>query len=154
MHPEITKLEPRISIIGLLVDDIERSYRFYSDGLGFPARRKPGSDWIGFRLQGICLCIYPYDGMKAEHLKRRLDKEKALDRALLHGIGLAYNTREKHEVIQVLELAQRSGGTIEKPPEDTFWGGYSGYFADPDGHLWEVAWADSWKFNPDGSLVL
>jgi uncharacterized glyoxalase superfamily protein PhnB len=83
-----------------------------------------------------------------------MDKEKALDRTTLHGMSLAYNTREKHEVLQVLELAERSGGTIEKMPEETFWGGYSGYFADPDGHLWEVAWAESWEFNPDGSLVL
>lgn len=154
MNTPITKLEPRISIIGLLVEDIHRSYRFYADGLGFPTTRKPEDNWVGFKLQGICFCIYPYDAMKAEHLKRRMDKEKALDRAILHGVGLAYNTREKHEVLQVLELAQRAGGTIEKMPEETFWGGYSGYFADPDGHLWEVAWAESWEFHPDGSLIL
>ena len=62
--------------------------------------------------------------------------------------------REGDQVEEVLALAKRCGGTIEKEPEDTFWGGYSGYFADPDGHLWEVAWAESWEFNPDGSLVV
>lgn len=69
------------------------------------------------------------------------------------GIGLAYNTREKHED-ETLELARSAGGVIEKAPENMFWGGYGGYFSDPDGHLWEVAWAESWEFNPDGSLVI
>lgn len=154
MPAPLTPLEPRISIVTLLVADIDRAHRFYADGLGFPVARKADGNWVGFKLQGLCFCLYPYDAMKSEHLGRTLDRTRALDRTLLHGVGLAYNTREKHEVAQVLELAQRAGGTIEKAPEDTFWGGYSGYFADPDGHLWEVAWAESWKFNPDGSLVL
>ena len=85
---------------------------------------------------------------------RRIDIKRALDRDLMPAMGLAYNTREKHQVEEVLELAKNAGGTIEKEPEETFWGGYSGYFADPDGHLWEVAWAASWEFNADGSLVL
>ncbi len=150
----IAKLEPRISIIGLYVRDLPRSYRFYAEGLGFPTTRKPEDTWIGFRLNGICFCLYPYEELKAEKLKRRLEVDRAIDRTLMPGVGLAYNTREKHQVEEVLALAERSGGTIEKDPEETFWGGYSGYFADPDGHLWEVAWADSWKFHPDGSLVL
>ena len=151
---KITKLEPRISIIGVCVSDIERSYEFYANGLGFPTNRKPEDTWIGFSLNGICFCIYPYENLKAENLERKIDIKRALDRGLMHGIGLAYNTREKHQVEEVLELARKAGGTIEKEPEETFWGGYSGYFADPDGHLWEVAWASSWEFNPDGSLVL
>lgn len=151
---KVTKLEPRISIIGLYVSDLERSYEFYANGLGFPTNRKPEDTWIGFKLNGICFCIYPYENMEAENLERKIDIKRALERDLMHGIGLAYNTREKHQVAEVLELAKNAGGTIEKEPEDTFWGGYSGYFADPDGHLWEVAWAASWEFNPDGSLVL
>lgn len=149
-----TKVEPRISIITLGGSDTKRSYAFYADGLGFPTHCKPEDDWIGFKLNGICLCIYPYENLKAENLKRDIDISRALDRTLMPGMGLAYNTREKHQVEEVLELAERFGGTIEKAPEETFWGGYSGYFADPDGHLWEVAWAESWDFNPDGSLVL
>jgi catechol 2,3-dioxygenase-like lactoylglutathione lyase family enzyme len=150
----IARLEPRLSIITLLVRDLERAYRFYGEGLGFPARRKPGSDWIGFRLQGVCLSIFPYEAFADEKLKRRANAERALDRAAIPAISLAYNTRQKHEVAEVLELARRAGATIEKEPEDTFWGGYSGYFSDPDGHLWEVAWADFWQFNPDGSLIV
>ena len=151
----ITKLEPRISIIGLHVSDLHRSYEFYAKGLGFPTTRRPeDGNWIGFQLNGICFCLYPYAELKAENLQRALDPTRALDRTLMPGIGLAYNTREKHEVEEVLKLAEKAGGTIEKSPEDTFWGGYSGYFSDPDGHLWEVAWAESWEFNPDGSLVV
>lgn len=152
---KITKLEPRISIIGLYVSDLQRSYDFYAKGLGFPTTRKPEDGaWIGFRLNGICFCIYPYEELKAENLKRAIDARRALDGSLMPGIGLAYNTREKGEVTEVLKLAERSGGKIEKEPEETFWGGFSGYFSDPDGHLWEVAWAESWEFNPDGSLVI
>ncbi|MEM7681937.1 MAG: VOC family protein [Planctomycetota bacterium] len=147
-------MEPRISILTLLVEDMRRSYRFYAEGLGLPTSRKPDDDWIAFRLQGVCLCIYPYAKFAGEHLPRRLDADRALDRGVVPPISLAYNTRQKREVDQVLQLAERAGGTIEKPAADTFWGGYSGYFADPDGHLWEVAWAESWKFHPDGSLVI
>ena len=151
---KLTKLEPRISIISLFVTDLKRSYEFYSNGLGFPTNRKADDSWIGFNLNGLCFCLYPYEEMKSENLERKIDAARALDRQVLPGIGLAYNTREKHQVREVLKLAQNAGGTIEKEPENTSWGGYSGYFSDPDGHLWEVAWAESWEFNEDGSLVL
>ena len=151
---KIKKLEPRISIITLLVSDLKRSYNFYANGLGFPTKNNAEESWIGFKLNGICFCIYPYHEFKSENLDRKPDLDRTLSRDLLPAIGLAYNTRKKHQVAEVLELARQSGGTIEKEPEETFWGGYSGYFSDPDGHLWEVAWAESWEFNPDGSLVL
>ena len=72
----------------------------------------------------------------------------------LPSFTLAHNTREKQQVDQISSSAEHAGGKIEKPAADTFWGGYSGYFSDPDGYLWEVAYADFWKFNPDGSLVI
>lgn len=154
MSEAIAHLEPRISIISLAVQDIHRSFDFYARGLGFPTTRTPESGWIGFRLNGICLCIYPYADLAKEHLPRKIDPAGAFDRSRMPPVTLAYNTRTKDEVPQVLDLAARAGGKIEKPPEETFWGGYSGYFSDPDGHLWEVAWADSWKFNSDGSLIV
>jgi hypothetical protein len=147
-------LEPRLSIITLFVTDLPHSYHFYAGGLGFPTKNKPADPWIGFKLNGLCLCIYPYQNLQAENLTRRIDPARAFDPQLMPPIGLAYNTRHKHEVQEVLNLAQAAGGTIEKQPQDTFWGGYSGYFSDPDNHLWEVAWADTWKFHPDGSLIL
>ncbi|MEM6560057.1 MAG: VOC family protein [Planctomycetota bacterium] len=154
MSGDLKFLEPRISIITLLVRDMQRSYHFYADGLGFPTKGKPSDDWIAFKLSGICLSIYPYAKFTDEHLSRRLDADHAMNPKIVPPVGLAYNTREKHQVEEVLRLAEQAGGTIEKQPADTFWGGCSGYFSDPDGHLWEVAWADSWKFNPDGSLIL
>lgn len=147
-------LEPRISIVCLHVADIHRSYRFYAEGLGFPTTRRPEQKWIAFKLQGLCFCLYPYDLLADAHLKRRLDAARALDRTIVPAVGFAYNTRHKHEVDEVLELARRAGGTIEKMPEENSWGGYGGWFSDPDGHLWEVAWAADWHFNPDGSLIV
>jgi hypothetical protein len=70
------------------------------------------------------------------------------------GIALAYNTRAKAEVDAVLAEAEAAGGRIVKPAKDTFWGGYAGYFADPDGHLWEVAWNPDWPLADDGSVRL
>ena len=148
------KLEPRISIIGLTVSDMKRAYRFYAEGLGFPTKNKEDDPWIGFNLNGICFSLYPYSEVDKENVPRKIDIGHALNSEYFPGIGLAYNTREKSEVIEVLKLAESCGGKIEKLPEETFWGGYSGYFSDPDGHLWEVAWAESWEFNKDGSLVL
>ncbi len=69
------------------------------------------------------------------------------------GITIAHNVREKHEVDELLAEAARAGAKIEKRAADTFWGGYSGYFSDPDGHLWEIAWG-AFDFNDDGSLVI
>jgi uncharacterized glyoxalase superfamily protein PhnB len=74
-------------------------------------------------------------------------------RSKFTGITLAYNTRTKDEVTQVLALAERAGAKIEKPAQDAFWGGYSGYFSDPDGYLWEVAYG-AFPLREDGSLVI
>lgn len=77
----IQKLEPRVSIVTLLVRDLARSHRFDAEGLGFPTTRDPASeDWIGFRLNGICQCLYPYAKIGAENLERRLDVDRAIDR--------------------------------------------------------------------------
>ncbi len=75
-------------------------------------------------------------------------------RGCFSGITLAHNTRRKQDVDEVLRLAESAGGIIEKPAQTASWGGYSGYFSDPDGYLWEVAWAQFWQFSPDGSLVI
>ena len=131
MPNDIQSLDPRISIITLLVADMPRSYRFYAEGLGFPTSRSAEDDWIGFKLNGICFCIYPYEKFADENLPRRIDAAHAFDRNVLPTMTLAYNTREKQQVDQVLRLAEQAGGTIEKQPHDTFWGGYSGYFAGP-----------------------
>ncbi|MEO0794255.1 MAG: VOC family protein [Verrucomicrobiota bacterium] len=148
------RLDPRISIITLLVADTQRAYEFYANGLGLPTKSKADDQWIGFKLNGLILCLYPYEKAAAENFDRTIDAPRSLDPKLMPSKTLAYNTRQKHEVEELLALAERAGGKIEKKPHDTFWGGYSGYFSDPDGHLWEVAWAESWKFDDSGNLVL
>ncbi len=142
-------MEPRISIITLGVSDLEKSYRFYHDGLEFPTTSKPESGIIFFQTSGTCLALYPLD-----ELAKDVSSTLLVDRKGFTGITIAHNTKTKEEVDTILELAAQHGGKIEKPAQDTSWGGYSGYFSDPDAYLWEVAYSDAWEFNTDGSLVI
>ena len=140
-------MEPRISLITLGVQDLERSLRFYRDGLGLPTSWGVDKGVIFFRTGGTRLALYP---------RARLAKDVSPDliaeeRPKFAGFALAHNVREKADVDVILKQAQAAGGRIEKPGQDAFWGGYSGYFSDPDGHLWEVAWG-AFPFNDDGSL--
>jgi catechol 2,3-dioxygenase-like lactoylglutathione lyase family enzyme len=139
-------MEPRISLITLGVRDLGRSLRFYRDGLGFPTTWTPEKGVIFFRTAGTVLALYPYDD-----LAKDVGRGWGGERSKFTGVALAHNVREKAEVDAVLKLAEAAGGRIEKPARDAFWGGYSGYFSDPDGHLWEVAWG-AFPFNDDGSL--
>ncbi|MCW8331993.1 VOC family protein [Photobacterium sp. SDRW27] len=141
-------MEPRISIITLGVSDLEKSYQFYTS-LGFPTSRKPESGIIFFKTNGVCLALYPFD-----ELAKDVSPGFTPPRPEFSGITLAHNTKEKSEVDAILQLALSAGGKIVKSAQDVFWGGYSGYFTDPDGYLWEVAYGDCWDFNEDGSLVI
>lgn len=142
-------MEPRISIITLGVRDLEQSYKFYHQGLGFPTNWQPEQGIIFFQTSGVCLALYPHEKL-AEDIEPNFPKE----RSRFSGITLAHNTRTKDEVDEILELAEKAGGKIEKSAQLVHWGGYSGYFSDLDGYLWEVAWSESWEFNDDGSLVI
>lgn len=142
-------MEPRIHIITLGVQDLECAYDFYHHGLGFPTTRKPETGIIFFQTGGVCLALYP-----ADELAKDVAEDFPVDRSRFPGITLAHNTRSKEQVDEILQRAVEAGGKLEKPAQDTFWGGYSGYFSDPEGYLWEVAYADSWAFHPDGSLVI
>ncbi len=139
-------MEQRINIITLGVHDLTVATKFY-EALGF--KRTPvGSDAIAaFQLQGIVLCLYP---------EELLAEDATVDnvRSGFRGVTLAYNARDKAAVDAVLEEAKQAGATIVKEAQDVFWGGYSGYFADPSGHLWEVAWNPHWPLQADGSLRL
>ena len=126
-------MNPRISMITLGTTDLHRAIRFYRDGLGFPMHEASGGDVAFFNLQGTWLAVWP----------RHLLAEDALTAPQgvgFRGFALAHNTTSKVEVDAVLRLAEAAGASIVKPAHDTFWGGYSGYFSDPDGFLWEVAW--------------
>ncbi len=127
-------MEPRITIICLGVGDFNRSVEFYEKGLGFP--RKKGPDGIAFfQLSGTMLSLYPRDEL-AE------DITVPLQETGFPGFTLAHNVGSEQLVDATLEEAVAAGATLIKPGQKVFWGGYSGYFADPDGFYWEVA------FNP------
>jgi len=142
-------MEPRMSIITFGVADLERSYRFYKEGLGFPTSGTPSDGIIFFKTAGTRFAIYPADKL-AEEFAGKFTTETGTFR----NFTVAHNTRSKESVETILQQAERAGGKIEKPAQDVFWGGYSGYFSDPDGYLWEIAYADCWTFNEEGSLVL
>ncbi|MBM7035160.1 VOC family protein [Vibrio ulleungensis] len=143
-------MEGRISIITLGVKDLDRSIKFYKEGLGLDTSAEYGAEIAFFKTAGTCLALYPLDKLAEEFP----DRAVSIGNAQGSPVTLAHNTRSKDEVELVLAQAEAAGGTIIKPAQLVFWGGFSGYFQDPDGHLWEVAYADSWQFNDDGSLVI
>jgi catechol 2,3-dioxygenase-like lactoylglutathione lyase family enzyme len=136
-----------VSIVTLGVADMRKSIRFYRDGLGFPTTAKDDATWAIFRTGGVRLALYPRK-LLAEDIAPASDTGH-------HGFGgitLAHNTRTREAVDEILRLAERAGGRLIKPASEASWGGYSGYFADPDGYPWEVAWSASWSFGDDGTL--
>ncbi|QLK25386.1 VOC family protein [Natrinema zhouii] len=129
-------MRPRITLVTLGVEDLNQSISFYRDGLGFPMQdRDEDSDVAFFELEGTWLSLYPRD-LLAE------DAAVSDDGTGFSGVTLAHNVPSKDEVESLLAEAEAAGGRIVKPAQDVFWGGYSGYFADLDGHLWEVAYPE------------
>ena len=125
-------METRISLVTLGVTDLARSTAFYRDGLGLPATEDfPGI--VFFKLKGAWLSLYPREDLAA-------DATVPSGGQGFRGITLAHNVGSKEEVDAVLKQAESAGARIVKTARDADWGGYSGYFADPDGHLWEIAW--------------
>jgi catechol 2,3-dioxygenase-like lactoylglutathione lyase family enzyme len=141
-------MQPRISIITLGVADLARSHRFYAEGLGLPTTRDPADGILFFQTHGTTLALYPYAELAAD-----VGEAFTEPRSKFGGITLAHNVRTRAEVDELLAAAAAAGAEIIKPADDTDWGGYSGYFADPDGYLWEVAWG-AFEFNDDGSLTV
>lgn len=140
-------MKPRISLITLAVDDLERSVRFYREGLGLATKGIEGAEFeygsvAFFDLQAnLKLALYPRKSL-AKDSGLSLEKREAPQ------FSIGHNVSSKSEVELVMAQAKRAGATIVKPAQDTFWGGYAGYFQDPDGHLWEVAWNPHWPL-PD-----
>ncbi len=126
-------MEPRLSMITLGVSDLRRSVEFYRDGLGLPPRDGSGEEVAFFETSGTWLGLYP-----TANLAR--DANVPPDGQGFRAFSIAHNVRSREEVDQVLSLATSACATLPKPAVETDWGGYSGYFADPDGFLWEVAW--------------
>ena len=127
-------MKPKIGLITLGVRDFDKSLAFYRDGLGLPTHNfKDGEDVVFFKLEGSWLALYPRD-------KLAEDATMPDDGKGFSGFTLAHNEPSKEKVDTTFAEAIRAGAKPVKKPQDVFWGGYSGYFADPDGYLWEVAY--------------
>jgi uncharacterized protein len=136
-------MKPRITVITLGVDDLERSLHFYRDGLGFKTEGIVGAEFehgavVFFDLEaGLKLALYPRKSLA-------IDATLPLGQPSATELSIGHNVASKQEVDAVMEQARHAGAVIVKPSQDTFWGGYAGYFQDPDQHLWEVVWNPQW----------
>ena len=136
-------MKPRITVITLGVDNLDAALRFYRDGLGFPTEGIVGQEFE----QGAVVFIDMQPGLKLALWPRR---SVAHDTGLPLGpvspteLTLGHNVDSRSEVDAIMSQAVLAGAVIVKAAQDTFWGGYSGYFQDPDGHVWEVVWNPHW----------
>ncbi|MCE9500269.1 MAG: VOC family protein [Leptospira sp.] len=141
-------MRPKLNLITLGVKNFARSLDFFETGLGWKKSSASQDDVAFFPMQGIVFGIYPLK-LLAIDAKQKLAKTKSFS-----GITLAINVRSEKEVDTFLLKVKKLGGKIVKPGQKVFWGGYSGYFSDPDGHIWEVAHNPFFKFDKNGNLSL
>ena len=137
-------MKPRITVLTIGVDDLKRALAFYRDGLGLKTEGIVGQEFE----YGAVAFFDLENGLKLALWPRKIiahDSGLALQKPSGTEFTMGHNVNSKQEVDEVLVQAQKAGATIVKPAQDTFWGGYSGYFQDPDGHLWEVTWNPAWK---------
>jgi uncharacterized protein len=137
-------MDQRLSILTLGVANLNRSREFY-ERLGWRRSTAKAEGVVFFQAGGMALALYP-----REELAK--DANIAPEGRGFSGIALAYNTRNREEVDSVLAEAVAAGAKLLKPAQAAFWGGYSGYFSDPDGFLWEVAWNPFFPIAEDGSI--
>jgi catechol 2,3-dioxygenase-like lactoylglutathione lyase family enzyme len=140
-------MRQKFNLITLGVDDLERSLNFYEKGLGWKKSGKSMDDLALFPLGGITLALYP---------RQELGKDATLEyqSTEFSGIAISYNAKSEKEVDEILEQVAKLGATIIKPAQKVFWGGYSGYFKDPDGYLFEVAYNPFWELDENDNLKL
>jgi uncharacterized protein len=137
-------MKPRLTVLTLGVDDLERAVAFYRDGLGFPTEGIVGREFehgavAFFDLEsGLKLALWPRTSIA--HDTGLAERERAATE-----LTLGHNVESRAAVDAVMADAERAGARVVKPAGETFWGGYSGYFQDPDGHLWEVVWNPQWS---------
>ena len=138
-------MEQRISLVTLGVADLERARRFY-EALGWKTNAAPGDDVVFFQSGGMILALWG---------REQLTEDSGVeDLGGFGGVTLAQNVRSPAEVDRVMAEARAAGATITREAGETFWGGYSGAFADPDGHPWEIAHNPGWTLEADGSVRL
>lgn len=138
-------MEQRLSLITLGVTDLGRARAFY-EALGWTTRAEPGDDVVFFQAGGMVVALWGRDQLAED--------SGVADTGGWGGVTLAYNTRSPVEVDAVIEEARAAGAEIPREPGETFWGGYSAMFVDPDGHPWEVAHNPHWTVRDDGSIEL
>src|SRR3954463_12721889 len=141
-------MNPPLHLITLGVTDLARSRRFYEAVFGWTVSSASQDDVGFFKSGGAVVALYPLekladDAAVSPHTGSGFD-----------GITLAHNLKEKADVAPLIAKAKAAGAVVTKPAQDAFWGGHHGYFADLDGHLWEIAWNPYFPFNEDGSLRL
>jgi uncharacterized protein len=141
-----TPFKPRLSLITLGVEDVGRARTFY-DKLGFKAAAASQGDVVFYQLSGLVLALYPR-ALLAD------DAHVANDGTGFDGVTMAQNLESEEAVDAAMEHALACGALLKKKPQKVFWGGYSGYFADPDGHLWELAYNPFFPFDERGILSL
>jgi len=139
-------MEQRISLVTLGVKDLARARAFY-EALGWGGAQQPDQEVVFFQAGGMVLALFARAALAQD--ARVVDLGNGFG-----GIALAHNVRRREEVDAVLAEAAAAGAAILKPAEEASWGGCSGYFADPDGHPWEVAWNPHWALAADGSVRL
>ena len=137
----------KVTLLTLGVSDLDKATTFYENVLGTPPNTSYGAVTF-FELPGTWLALYPMD-----QLARDISPEIPAVRGGFSGVTLAHNARSREDVVAVMRRAESAGARIVKEPQDTFWGGFSGYFADPDGHYWEVAWGPMFGFKENGDMV-
>jgi catechol 2,3-dioxygenase-like lactoylglutathione lyase family enzyme len=138
-------MQQRLSLVTLGVSDLARARSFY-EALGWKTGAAPADDVVFFQAGGMIVALWD---------RARLAEDSVVtDSGGWGGVTLAYNTRSPEEVDAVLAEAEAAGATIGRPGAETFWGGYSGVFIDPDGHPWEVAHNPGWTIEDDGSIRL
>jgi uncharacterized protein len=138
-------VDQRVSLVTLGVGDLARARAFY-EALGWVTRAGPGDDVVFFQAGGMVVALWD---------RANLAEDSGVeDAAGFGGVTLAHNVRSPAEVDAVMEEARAAGATITREAGETFWGGYSGAFADPDGHPWEIAHNPRWRIEEDGSVTL
>jgi predicted lactoylglutathione lyase len=138
---------PRVTALTLGVADLTVSTTFYETVFG--VKRLPEHEGIAFfTLPGVWLMLYPLAALAAD-----ISPDISPQRTGFSGITLAHNARSREDVLAIFDRVASAGARIVKPPHDTFWGGFGGYFADPDDHYWEVVWGPTFTFDASGGLL-
>jgi uncharacterized protein len=140
-------VEPRISLVTLGVRDLSRSVKFYREAFGWKTGYAKGDPIAFFQLNGLVLGVFSRRGLAEDAAVSPRGNG-------FRGVTLAHNVRTRRHVLAIFARVKKRGATIVKWPRRTDWGGFSGYFADPDGHLWEVAYNPDWRLDRKGAVIM